>query len=76
MINTKFEVVIVPKYPKIEFSFFGTGGNIHVCTVKFVEALRKGGIKSEEIKSIIREATSSDKDHFFSIIRETVLVID
>jgi hypothetical protein len=69
-------MIVTPTYPEIVCSLSGAGGSIQICIARFVDALKKGGVKKSEIEEIIKQATSSDKDHMFKVMSETVVLAD
>ncbi len=51
------------KYPKIKIKLVGFDGNAFTILGKVKNALRKGGVPSEEISKFMTEAASGDYDH-------------
>ncbi len=54
------------KYPKIKVKLVGSDGNAFAILGKVKNALRKGGVSSEEVSKFITEATSGNYDHLLT----------
>lgn len=50
----------MPKYPNIKAKLIGQDGNAFAIIGTVKQALRKGGVSSEEIDEFFTEATSGD----------------
>ena len=51
------------KYPDIKVTLLGTNGNAFAVLGKVKKALRRGGVKDDEIKLFFDEATSGNYDN-------------
>lgn len=51
------------RYPNIEVELSGQDGNAFMIIGRVQQALRRGGVSSEEIKKFQAEATSGDYDN-------------
>jgi hypothetical protein len=52
-----------PKYPKIKVKLSGTDGNALAIIGAVRQALRRGGVSSDEVAAFSREAMAGDYDH-------------
>jgi hypothetical protein len=62
------------KYPKIHVKLAGEDGNAFAILGRMQGALRRGGVKAEEIKKFMDEATAGDYDHLLRTCMEWVNV--
>jgi hypothetical protein len=60
------------KYPKIRVKLVGKDGNAFAILGNVKNALRKGGVPSEEVSEFMKQAMSGDYDHLLATCCEWV----
>ena len=61
-----------PKYPEVEVQLSGEDGNRALIIGRTMKALRRHGVKQDEIDEFIADATSGDSDHVLQTVMRWV----
>ena len=64
----------MPKYPNVKVKLTGKDGNAFAILGKVILAMRRAGIKSDEIQAYRKEATSGDYDNLLRVTMQWVEV--
>ncbi len=64
-----------PRYPDIEVKLIGENSNAYFIIGRVAEALRQGGVETEDIAEFYKEVTNSDYDNLLFTVMEWVSVL-
>jgi hypothetical protein len=57
---------MTPKFPNVKVRLVGQDGNAFAIMGRVTRALRRAGVKADEIKAYTDECTSGDYDHLLA----------
>lgn len=65
-----------PKFPHVRVQLVGMDGNAFSILGRVTAAMRKAGVKNDDVSAYTQEATSGDYDNLLRVTMQTVTVTD